>query len=388
MTDEWFYKHGGRVHGPVSLHDLRVAMWLGFALPTDLVRHRVTAGWAAAKTFAELHGPPHPEGDEMPKNARKTGFTLVELLVVIAIIAVLIGLLLPAVQSAREAARRISCANNLKQLSLAMLQHEATHRFLPSGGWGWRWEGDPDRGIGAEQPGGWSYTVLPFMEQASVHLMGADGQRDVVTSQQRDGARDRNEIPISTFVCPTRRPCKLYPRFKGDEHHNASPLRVSAVIDYAANAGSFFFFTDGPRPPMPLSRSYNWSPFMHTQSNGISYARSEIKLSQITDGASKTYLIGEKYLMPDNYENGSDPTDDFGIYEGCAHDTYRWTADRPLQDTRGVGYYNSFGSAHAAGMNMAYADGSVRRVSYGIDPAIHRNLGNRHDGQTVLPADF
>src|SRR5437879_8985071 len=96
--------------------------------------------------------------------SRRAGFTLIELLVIIAIIAVLIGLLLPAVQRVREAANRIHCANNLKQLGLAAHNHHDSLGFLPSGGWGWCWTGVPDR-VGHRQPGGWTYSLLPYVEQ-------------------------------------------------------------------------------------------------------------------------------------------------------------------------------------------------------------------------------
>ena len=106
-------------------------------------------------------------------STHRRGFTLIELLVVIAIIGVLIALLLPAVQAAREAARRSQCSNNLKQMTLATLTHEDTHKTLPSAGWGAHWMGDPDRGFGVEQPGGWAYNVLPFLEQGNLRQIGA-----------------------------------------------------------------------------------------------------------------------------------------------------------------------------------------------------------------------
>src|SRR4051812_33909635 len=97
--------------------------------------------------------------------SRRSAFTILELLCVVAIISLLIGLLLPAIQKTREAASRIKCANHIKQSSLACLNHETTYGFLPSGGWGYSYLGQPDKGAGAAQPGGWIYSILPFIEQ-------------------------------------------------------------------------------------------------------------------------------------------------------------------------------------------------------------------------------
>jgi prepilin-type N-terminal cleavage/methylation domain-containing protein/prepilin-type processing-associated H-X9-DG protein len=316
------------------------------------------------------------------RNRQLHGFTLVELLVVIAIIGVLTALLLPAVQAARESARRLHCQNNLKQIGLAMLLHESTHGFFPSGGYGNNWTGDADRGVGWDQPGGWTYTILPFLEQQAVRDLGSDGDRDAITDPQKDGALKRDQTPIAAFVCPSRRNAIVYTRRYAVGYVNGRHVGpTGAVLDYAVNAGSFQRQSVGPDVMNPP----NWGPYAgpYKQCNGISYQRSRVTLKQIVDGISKTYLAGEKYLMPEYYETGQDLGDDAGIYDGGSHDTLRWTHAPPSADTPQAQLYQIFGSTHSSASHYAFCDGSVNAVSYEVDAKIHEYLGNSRDQQVL-----
>ena len=141
----------------------------------------------------------------MERRPSRGAFTLVELLVVIAIIGVLVALLLPAVQAAREAARRQQCGNNLKNIGLACQNYLDTNKTFPTGGWGWFWVGDADRGFDRDQPGGWIYNILPYMEQAALHKMAGDGSRDTLSTAQKDGALTVIKSPVEIVRCPSRR---------------------------------------------------------------------------------------------------------------------------------------------------------------------------------------
>ena len=137
----------------------------------------------------------------------RPAFTLVELLVVITIIGILIALLLPAVQAAREAARRTQCANNLKQIGLATSSFESSCGHLPPDGWGIIWLGDPDHGRDWKQPGGWIYNLLPFVEQQGLH----DLQSGQTGSARAAAAAQMLATPLAFVNCPSRRPLAPYP---------------------------------------------------------------------------------------------------------------------------------------------------------------------------------
>ncbi|MEO2048753.1 MAG: DUF1559 domain-containing protein [Pirellulales bacterium] len=323
---------------------------------------------------------------------RRVAFTLVELLVVIAIIGILVALLLPAIQAAREAARRAQCVNKLKQLSLAVINHEGTHGFLPSGGWGWRWVGDPDRGFGIDQPGGWTYSVLPYLEQEAIWSMGR-GVTDLAAKKQL--LAQMNELQPDAFICPTRRdvrPTGVKPHWTPK---NCNIIAFSGKSDYAISIGDAYDSDDysGPGSYMHAENPrYRWPNL--ERYNGVCNMHLEIRLAQITDGTSNTYLIGEKYLRPESYDGVGEigsPTYDTGdnetLFTGFNRDFQRSTRFAPLQDRPGPVLPYSFGSAHPSAFNMSMCDGSVKSISYDIDLETHRLLGVRDDGIPVEGTD-
>ncbi len=314
------------------------------------------------------------------------GFTLVELLVVITIIGILIALLLPAVQAAREAARILQCQNNLKQISLAMHNHHDMHGFFPSSGWGWYWMGDPDRGYGKQQPGSFIYNCLPFLEQEALHELGRDGQPDVITALQKRTTAIAANTPLAVFICPSRRQAVAYPYVIPSSKgvvYNCDTVSQTSRADYTVNGGSLkIFWGGGPTPAVGFAgQGYGFRDM--SLANGIGFQRSEMDIAQITDGTSNTYLVGEKYLNPDDYFTGLDYTDDHSILTGDDYDMHSWTDWPPMQDTPGVAEFWRFGSVHAGGFNVAFCDGSVEMINYSIAPFVHRYLGDRKDGMTI-----
>ncbi|MEO2049226.1 MAG: DUF1559 domain-containing protein [Pirellulales bacterium] len=325
---------------------------------------------------------------------QQRAFTLVELLVVIAIIGILVALLLPAIQAAREASRRASCKNNLKQLALGCLNHESTIKHFPTGGWGNDWVGDPDRGFGAEQTGGWIYNVLPFIEQSARHDLPSDGQPDVITPKQLEGARLMLKDPIDIISCPSRRPGLIYPMvccYGINQGQDPSGNDLVGRGDYAANAGDLSVFDFGGPPSLEVGSGnrYRWMSTdtlgtlrgEDNQMTGVILQRSEVGIPHISDGTSNTYLCGEHYLNPDNYETGLDRGDNETWCTGANNDNFRSTFTAPRQDRAGLSLANIFGSAHPSTWHMAFCDGHIESLTYDIDLEIHRNHGNRADGK-------
>jgi hypothetical protein len=305
------------------------------------------------------------------------GWTLVEILVASSIIALLIGLLLPAVQAARQMARRAQCQNHLRQLALACQLHEEAQRHLPTNGWGWAWMGHAQRGFGANQPGGWCFNVLPYLEQQSVRDLALGG----VSSAQMQ------QTVIGVLYCPSRRAAVAYPytqTFLG-LRNSTLPARACKT-DYAICAGDAIIDT----PPGPASDApsdvagYKWP--LSDQATGVSYVRTQIRTADVRDGASYQILLGEKSVSVASYTDGTDRGDDQSAFIGDDADNRRWTQWPPQRDAE-ISNIQVFGSAHRSGAYFALVDGSVRLISYQVDPTVFQRLGNRRDGQPVWFSD-
>jgi prepilin-type N-terminal cleavage/methylation domain-containing protein/prepilin-type processing-associated H-X9-DG protein len=365
-------------------------------------------------------------GNTRAKSGSSPGFTLVELLVVIAIIGILVALLLPAVQAAREAARRTQCVNQLKQMGLALLNHEGTFGVFPTGGnvphpkiecyltdtqvgsnpcrtaSGAQPTGAP---LGAESQGlGWAFQILPYLEEGAVHGLNTSAALE--------------QAPIEMFFCPSRRAPTQHVTQEGgqsisrwlSDYAGAMPYNqqiyqnLSATIRksiYESEAG-FWGSGDTTGGIWKVVRGY--APFMgvivRTDYNawggeasgppgGPNGNTKPTRMAKITDGASKTLVVAEKWLFTADYVGGQ-WHDDRGWSDGWDPDQMRAAYLQIGPDSKKLEIFTDinrtngfrFGSAHAAGVNAVFADGSVRSINYDITPTEFNRLAHRADGDT------
>ena len=302
------------------------------------------------------------------------GFTLVELLVVIAIIGILVALLLPAVQAAREAARRMQCTNHLKQIGLAIQTYEDLKEFYPMG------RDETHQGAVA-----WSFRILPQLEEQAIFdaydLQIDPDDRLRVDSNDTSDPENNPVIafrsPVSVFFCPSRRAPSATCNFDDDDSATQRP-GVAACGDYGANAGPVVQYGNDPDERNPAL-------------SGAIYTLSKVKLKQVTDGTTFTLSVGDRFI----------PIPSGGSSPGFAHydigDTAFFAGDNPWSifgaTGRGfpVGPFDPnrelFGSEHAGSVaQFVFLDGHVQQLSYSISITVFNQLGIIADG-TILSAE-
>lgn len=372
-------------------------------------------------------------------------FTLVELLVVIAIISTLIGLLLPAVNSAREAARNMQCKNNLRQMGTASSAHLERQKYFPSGGWGPKWVGYPDYGFGRTQPGGWLYSILPYLDQERLfnynHLANNSAAYNESNAQQ--SVKDMVESPLKVCNCPTRRRSQTYP-LRGQQtviyggETGSKTFTISSMVakcDYAANGGNttdcfWNLNTTGEGYPQSYTDGSNstWTKnfkLVQWRSFGICFAGSEVSSDYVRDGMTTTILLSEKFMDKDNYQGGCQYGEDVCMFTGISCSNVRmvgtglkfepvtanngvksWSNKDAIQSATRMGtnpnqylpyqdvrdpdgkFRYAMGSAHRVGFNVCMCDGSTREISFNIDPLIYTALGNREDAYNFDTTKF
>jgi prepilin-type N-terminal cleavage/methylation domain-containing protein/prepilin-type processing-associated H-X9-DG protein len=300
---------------------------------------------------------------------RRAGFTLVELLVVIAIIGILVALLLPAIQFAREAARRTSCLNNLKQVGLAAIQHENVHRHYAN-----------HTDSMNLRMGSWITSIMPFMEEKVVFdewqkVVGHNSSSSTITLS----IHQVMATPVASLYCPSRRPVAAYP---GSEPFIVFSVpsglpRLTAHTDYALNGGA---------AQRPDEFAVKW-PGIWERVGGPENSPKRVRYKDIKDGLSKTYLIAEKAMSSRHYTSGRDPGDNSSIYDCSRGNCVRFAKRVPIHDqleAENCWSCHNFGSAHPTSFNAVFCDGSVHSLTYDISFATHAALASRAAADKVV----
>ncbi len=321
-----------------------------------------------------------PSGRQRSTAALRSAFTLVELLVVIAIIGVLVALLLPAVQAAREAARRSQCTNNLRQLGLALHNHHDTFNVLPFARTG-----------GRPQSISWVPLIMPYIEQNNLlNLFTGSIGFPMYTPASENAATNINitinninrtqfqatgalKIPVKLFVCPTRRKVGFVAANGGSTYGNVTGV----CSDYAVNYGS------------TTNSNNNDGPFWLNQ--GDKYGVGQ-RFAEITDGLSTTILMGEKHVriftMKNNQAaiwNTMDGPNDYCVYAGKpAFSVGRIGGPiAPLALTNDDAYRNQFGSWHPGVVPVLLGDGSTPLLRVSMSTVVLGNLCSKLDGNAT-----
>ena len=293
------------------------------------------------------------------KSSSKHGFTLVELLVVIAIIGILIGMLLPAVQNVREAARRTQCANNCRQLGLAVMNYESANMKFPPG-WSTGIANDP-----LAEPGwGWSAHVLPFLDQKNVH-----DRIDFTVAIDDHDHEDVIQTTMSVFICPSDPSETLLNLDEHVDHGDHDHLVLVPPQD------------DHDHEELFVSRSNYSGCFGNTEiedsplaGNGIFFANSRVRFGDIKDGTSNTIMIGERL-------NLLGPISWVGMVPEVDEPMARIVAITDHAPNDSHMHFEDFRGEHPGGINVTLADGSTHFVSDSIDEVLYQGLGSRNGGE-------